>query len=88
MKHTCSLGLLSISILLLGCHSVQVNPPTETVTRPAKQTLKQKKLALSQRKKTATQLPEVLGGIVQSDEWIIYKDKEQPERLYLNRMHE
>lgn len=75
------LPLLFIGLLFLlsACHGVKVQTPTETITRPAKQTLAQKKSALSQKKQSASQLPEVLGGIVQSDEWIIYKDKEQEE---------
>ncbi len=72
-------AFLSLGCLLTACRGVPVQTPTETITRPAKQTLAQKKLALSQKKKQATQLPEVLGGIVKSDEWIIYKDKEQEE---------
>ncbi len=70
---------ISLVLVVTGCRGVQVQTPTETVTRPAKQTLAQKKSALSQRKQAAAQLPEVLGGIVQSDEWVIYKDKEQEE---------
>lgn len=69
-----------VLLFLSGCHAVQVQAPaTETITRPAKQTLAQKKSMISQKKKTATQLPEMLGGVVKSDEWIIYKDQEQEE---------
>lgn len=70
----------SACVLAMGCRPLQVQtPPTETVTRPAKQTLQQKKSALANRKNTVSQLPEVLGGIVQSDEWTIYKDEEKEE---------
>lgn len=79
MKRTLYLAV-SLLFLLTGCRAVQVqSPATETITQPAKQTLAQKKTALSQKKKSATQLPEVLGGIVKSDEWIIYKDEKQEE---------
>ncbi len=70
----------SMLLLLTGCRGVQMQPPTtQAVTQPAKQTLAQKKSALSQKKKSALQLPEVLGGIVKSDEWIIYKDEKKEE---------
>lgn len=72
-------GIFFVLTALSGCRGIEVQTPTETVTRPVKQTVEQKKAALSQKKKQSTQLPEVLGGIVQSDEWIIYKDQEQEE---------
>ena len=71
---------LTLLLWLVGCHTTQLNAPTsKPLTQPAKQTLQQKKSALSKKKKNSTQMPEVLGGIVQSDQWIIYKDKEQEE---------
>ena len=74
--------ILGICVILCAaaCRPAQVKtPPTETITRPAKQTLVQKKKALTQKKQSATQFPEVLGGVVQSDEWVIYKDEEKEE---------
>ena len=70
--------LFSTSVFLLGaCHSTQV--PAPSIQNEPKQVLTQKKETLQAKKKSAAQLPEVLGGIVQSDEWIIYKDKAQEE---------
>ncbi len=78
MKHFCWISFLLF--FLAGCHGVQMQTPsTQAVTQPAKQTLAQKKAALSQKKKSATQIPEVLGGIVKSDEWVIYKDEKKEE---------
>ena len=79
MKRLGIIYILVTSIYLTGCQGIKVQTPTETVTRPAKQTLARKKSLLSQKKQAATQFPEVLGGIVQSDEWIIYKEKKQEE---------
>ena len=78
MRHT-SLFLISCSILLGACHGVQVETPVVQKPLQAEPTLAQRKAALQEKKKSATQVPEVLGGIVQSDEWIIYKEKEQEE---------
>lgn len=70
--------LFFITVFLLSaCRTAQVNAPA--LQNEPKQTLTQKKESLQAKKKTVSQLPEVLGGIVQSDEWIIYKDKAQEE---------
>ncbi len=80
MKHLVFPLAFTFLFGLAGCRAAQVTAPdTSAVVRPAKQTLQQKKDAAAKQKKAASQLPEVLGGIVQSDEWIIYKDKEQEE---------
>ncbi len=70
------LFLISV-LLLIACHGAQVAAPA--VQNEPKQALAQKKEILQTKKKAAAQLPQVLGGIVQSDEWIIYKDKAQEE---------
>ncbi len=73
--------LLLFCLFIVGCHTTRVEAPhTSPITRPVKQTLQQKKAAATQKhQKNAQQMPPVLGGIVQSDEWIIYKEKEQEE---------
>lgn len=72
--------LLASAVVLGACHPMQVQTPsTKQFSQPAKQTLAQKKSALARKKKAATQLPQVLGGVVQSDQWVIYKDKKQEE---------
>ena len=72
----CLLFLLSV-FSFSACRSTQIDAPS--VQNEPKQALAQKKESLQAKKKTASQLPEVLGGIVQSDEWIIYKEKEKEE---------
>lgn len=67
---------ISSVFLLSACRSTQVTP---SVQNEPKQALAQKKESLQAKKKSASQLPEVLGGIVQSDEWVIYQDKAQEE---------
>lgn len=68
---------LTFVFFLSACRAAQVSAPS--VQNEPKQALSQKKETLQAKKKSAEQLPEVLGGIVQSDEWIIYKDKAQEE---------
>ncbi len=66
--------------MLSACRSnVAVSAQAVTVPPSPAPTLAQKKAALKTKAKTSAQMPEVLGGIVKSDEWIIYKDKEQEE---------
>ena len=70
--------LLLLAALITGCRTTHIQtPPVQTVPAP-KQTLQEKKSALKSKQKSPT-LPAVLGGMVQSDEWVIYKDKEQEE---------
>lgn len=76
MKIHAVLAFVTFVVLLSGCHSTQVAP---RVQNEPKQALAQKKETLQAKKKAASQLPQTLGGIVQSDEWIIYKDKAQEE---------
>lgn len=78
MKHTLS-SLITCCVLLGACRGGQVEAPVMQNPLQPQQTLAQKKASLRQKKKSATQVPEVLGGIVKSDEWVIYKEKEQEE---------
>ncbi len=77
MKIRVTLLFLMFVSLVSACRSTQV--PAPAMQNEPKQALVQKKETLQAKKKAASQLPEVLGGIVQSDEWIIYKEKEQEE---------
>lgn len=71
---------LSIALAALGgCRTVHADlPDANAVTRPVKKTLQQKKNSFTSKQKAPT-LPDSLGGLIKSDEWIIYKDKEQEE---------
>ncbi len=71
--------LLFISLFLNACYRTQVKAPSVQNIPQPKQALAQKKEVLQKKKKSASKLPEVLGGIVKSDEWIIYKEQEQEE---------
>jgi len=66
-------------IFLSGCYTVRAPlPDTKTVTQSAQQTLQQKKEQFKLQQKAPT-LPDSLGGLLKSDEWVIYKDLEQEE---------
>lgn len=69
--------LITFALLLSACRSMPVDVPP--VQNEPKQALAQKKETWQAKKKAASQLPEVLGGIVQSDEWTIYKEQQQEE---------
>lgn len=72
--------LLSVCATGLGCRTTAIQgPDTTPLTTPAKQNISQKKNAFKQKRAAATQLPDVLGGIIKSDEWVIYRDTEQEE---------
>ena len=70
--------------LLLGlcftsaCRTTRIEGP---VTRPLepKPALTQAKKSLAPKKLSSKEIPPVLGGLIQSDNWIIYKDKQQEE---------
>ncbi len=74
-----SFVLFSISLLLFiaGCRTTHVAGP-EPITLHPKPTLSQVKKSLSPHP-SAQQLPSALGGLIQSDRWVIYKDKQQEE---------
>ena len=64
--------LCALLFTLQACHTVRVETPTvEQLPEKPRQTLKEKKDALKTKQKSASQVPEVLGGIVQSDQWTI-----------------
>ena len=64
---------------LAGCYTVRAPlPDTKAVSHTAKRTWQTKKEGLK-TKHTPAAWPESLGGLLQSDEWTLYKDKEQEE---------
>ena len=80
MKKFLSFPFLLLTVALLaGCFSIK-NQQEITVQGPD---LTSAKAALAQKtqqiKKTKSALPEVLGGVVSSDRWIVYKEKEEEE---------
>ena len=80
MKKMIFLALLCVcACCLTGCFSIK-NQQEITVKGPdltaAKKVLQQK---TQQIKAPKNQLPEVLGGVVSSDRWIVYKEKEEEE---------
>ncbi len=79
MRNTPLLFVALGTVCLAGCKAAQVATPTVTDVAQPKQTLAQKKASLKGKTQAASALPEALGGLVQSDEWIIYKDKQQEE---------
>ena len=70
--------LFSIAFLLTGCtKSVQLDD--SQIQTPVVNRAKQAKKILQAKKTNAKELPSVLGGIIQSDSWIIHRDKQQEE---------
>ncbi len=72
-----------ISLFYLGgCFSLKTQ---QEITRSgpdlstAQASLQQKTQKVKEKKENASQLPEALGGVVSSDRWIIYKEKEEEE---------
>ena len=73
-----NLTILLVVCLCGACTSVKVASPA--LQPPAQLSkVKQARSQLQAKKQTAKEIPPVLGGLVQSDSWIIYKDKQQEE---------
>jgi len=71
--------LLVVSLGMTAC-SMKINTSPDAVTIPAaKPKLQAAKKSFKDRQQAASQIPPVLGGLVQSDSWVIYKDKQQEE---------
>ena len=69
-KAISSFPLVFTALLLAGaCRTVKIETPA----------LSQAKKSLAPQKLSSRDLPATLGGLVQSDSWVIYKDKEQEE---------
>lgn len=79
MKKTLFLySLLALAVFLNGCKTVRAEGPQMPVPA-AKPHVEKAKNNLKNKRKTAGEIPPVLGGVVQSDSWVIYKDKQQEE---------
>lgn len=74
---TVLLTALYSSVFLCGCRTARIEGP-EIPAPAAKPHLLAAKNNLKKHKSPA-QIPPVLGGVVKSDSWVIYKDKEQEE---------
>ena len=69
---------LLICLWLGACHAVRVEGPAIPAPN-AKPKLQEAKKAFTPKKLSSGDIPEALGGIVQSDSWVIYKEKQQEE---------
>lgn len=72
------LAALCSAAFLNGCKTVRAQGP-EIPVPAAKPHLAAAKQNLQNKRKKAAEIPPVLGGIVQSDSWVIYKDQEKEE---------
>lgn len=71
---------LPAACLWLAACATKIQTRPDAVTVPeAKPKLQAAKQSLKNKQQAATQVPPVLGGLVQSDSWVIYKDKQQEE---------
>lgn len=79
-KHPSVLLLVCLAGALLSaaCHTVRVQGP-EVSTPNVKPKLNETKKSFFPKQFSSGELPQVLGGLVQSDSWIIYKEKQQEE---------
>jgi len=73
---------LAMTVYLCGCFSLK-NHQQYSASGPdlatAQAALQQKTQKIKEKKENASQLPEVLGGVISSERWIIYKEKEEEE---------
>lgn len=72
------LAILPAVCFLSGCKTMRAEGPAIKLP-PAKPRIEQAKHSLQNKKDAAAKLPPVLGGLVSSDSWVIYKDKQQEE---------
>ena len=78
MRNAAFYVLCLVSVLALSaCRATRVTLP-DTATVHPKPALTKAKKSLTPKAPTR-QLPPVLGGLIQSDSWVIYKDKQQEE---------
>lgn len=71
------LPVVCLWLVAAGCKTQEVSA-SEAIPSSGS-TLQEKKQILQSKHKPTFQMPQTLGGIVKSDEWVIYKDKEQEE---------
>ena len=76
------IGWMLGAILLSGCFSLSDKTDNSPLPTPnqsvAKQVAQQKKNTLQAAKPNAS-LPDMLGGILSSDRWTVYQEKDQEE---------
>lgn len=78
MKNTLLVLTIFTALLSIGCKTIHQDGP-EIAPKSVKPKLQTQKNQLKSKVSNVSKIPEVLGGIVQSDSWIIYKDKQQEE---------
>ncbi len=71
-------GVIGLGLCAGACHPVRISGPAVPTLYP-KAAVTQAKKSLAPKKISVSNMPEVLGGIIQSDSWVIYKDKQQEE---------
>ncbi len=71
-------AVLTTTVLASGCRTVHIEGPAVSVPA-AKPRIEQAKTSLKNKKEAALTLPPTLGGLVSSDKWLIYSDKQQEE---------
>ena len=78
MRKTLLLTFLCSLCLASACRTVKIDTPVTKTVHP-KPTILQAKQSLATKKLSNSDIPPVLGGLVKSDSWVIYKDKQQEE---------
>ena len=72
-------SLLLLSLFLnSACRTARLEGPAQPPIEP-KPVVTQAKKSLAPKKLSANEIPSALGGLIQSDNWVIYKDKQQEE---------
>lgn len=79
MKQVFLFPLCILCLSLQACRTLQVQAPAVDQVPSPRQTLQERKETFKTKHKKASQIPEIWGGIVKSDEWTVYKEKEQEE---------
>ena len=70
--------IFAIFLLSACTKTVQVRD-TQMQAAPVKNRIKQVKQSFQDKKAINKEIPSILGGVVKSDRWVIYKDKQQEE---------
>lgn len=78
MRKTLLFTLFCSMCLAGACRTVKIDTPVTKTVHP-KPTILQAKQSLAAKKLSNSDIPPVLGGLVKSDSWVIYKDKQQEE---------
>ncbi|MBO7237672.1 MAG: hypothetical protein J6U96_00055 [Elusimicrobiaceae bacterium] len=86
MKYARLLTVCALALCLAGCFSLTDKQEKTNLPTPAQgqQLFQQKKQAL-QDKKPQFSLPDTLGGVVSSERWIVYQEKQEEE--FIGNVH-